>query len=93
MAEDPGLLQQDPAAAAETIVRQAEELYGVHFVPPDGGHDLLSKDGKNITHSIYGSQIEPRQQEAPSAESAAIVREFSAATAELTFLRTACMRR
>jgi hypothetical protein len=88
VAADPGLLKQDPALAGESIVRQAESLYGVQFVPADGGNYLLAKDGKNITHSIYGSQIEPQQPAAPAhgGDHAALLSKFSGATAELTFL-------
>jgi hypothetical protein len=88
VADDPDLLQQDPASAAETIVRQAEVLYGVHFVPPDGGKYLLSSDGRSIAHSLYGSQIEPQQLAAPAlgGEHAELLKGFAGATAELTFL-------
>jgi hypothetical protein len=88
VAEDPGLLKQDPASAAETIVRQAEALYGVHFVPPDGGKYLHSSDGRSITHSLYGSQIKPQQLAKPAADGkhAELLKDFAGATAELTFL-------
>jgi hypothetical protein len=88
VAQDPDLLKQDPAAAAETIVRQAESLYGIHFVPPDGGKYLLSANGRNITHSLYGSQIEPKQLAAPDStgQHAQLLKGFAGATAELTFL-------
>jgi hypothetical protein len=88
VAENPELLKQDPASAAQIIVRQAEDLYGVHFVSPDGGQYLLAKSGHRITHSIYGSQIEPIQRQAPSAKGqhAELLKGFAGATAELTFL-------
>jgi hypothetical protein len=88
VAADPDLLKQDPALAGASIVLQAESLYGVKFVPADGGKYLLAKDGKNITHSIYGSQIEPRQLTAPAVggSHANLLSAFSGATAELTFL-------
>jgi hypothetical protein len=88
VAEDPDLLKQDPASSAETIGRQAEALYGIHFVPPDGGKYLLSANGRAITHSLYGSQIEPQQLEAPASDGdhAELLKGFAGATAELTFL-------
>ncbi|MEX2137927.1 MAG: hypothetical protein WD894_01610 [Pirellulales bacterium] len=88
VAADPDLLQQDPTSAAETIVRQAEILYGVHFVPPDGGKYLLSSDGRSIAHSLYGSQINPQQHATPATggKHAELLKGFSGATAELTFL-------
>ena len=88
VAEDPELLDQDPAAAAHIVLRQAEALYGIHFVPPDGGQYVLSRDGRQITHSIYGSQNEPQQLQAPAADGqhAELLKGFAGATAELTFL-------
>jgi hypothetical protein len=88
VAEDPALLSRDPASAGDDIVRQAEAMYGIRFVPPDGGKYLLSSDGRSITHSLYGSQIEPRQLQAPAegGEHAELLRDFAGATAELTFL-------
>ncbi len=88
VAEDPALLKQDPASAAEAIVGQAEALYGIHFVPPDGGDYLLAKDGMSITHSTYGSQSEPRQLQSPASEGehAELLKGFAGATAEITFL-------
>jgi hypothetical protein len=88
VAQEPAMLKQDPATAAKQIVRQAEELYGVQFVPPDGGEYLLSRDGRSITHSLYGSQLEPRQlaTPVPGGEHAALLESFAGVTAELTFL-------
>jgi hypothetical protein len=88
VAADPGLLGQEPALAGESIVRQAESLYGVRFEPADGGKYLLSRDGKSVTHSIYGSQSEPVQPAAPASggRDAELLSGFAGATAELTFL-------
>jgi hypothetical protein len=88
VAADPDLLKQDPALTGESIVRQAESLYGVTFLPADGGKYLVAPDGKSITHSIYGSQSEPRQRAAPATggSHADLLSGFAGATAELTFL-------
>jgi hypothetical protein len=88
VAEDPDLVKQDRATAARDIVRQAETLYGIYFMPPDGGEYLLSSDGRSITHSLYGSPAEPRQLAAPDSrgDHARLLKDFAGATAELTFL-------
>jgi hypothetical protein len=88
VAADPDVLKQDAELAGESIVRQAESLYGVKFVPADGGKYLLSRDGKSVIHSIYGSQDGPRQPGAPASggNHADLISGFAGATAELTFL-------
>jgi hypothetical protein len=88
VAADPDLLKQEPASAGDSIVRQAESLYGITFLPADGGKYHLARDGKTITHSIYGSQSEPRQQAAPASggSHSELLSGFVGATAELTFL-------
>jgi hypothetical protein len=88
VAADPDLLKEDSALAGASIVIQAESLYGVKFLPADGGKYLLARDGKGIAHSIYGSQGDPRQHAAPTSggEHADLLSGFAGATAELTFL-------
>jgi len=75
-------------ATPEVIHRQADLLHGVHFFCPDGGRYELGPDGKQITCSVHGSALAPRQQAAPAAESpmGRLMQQFAGLTATLTFL-------
>jgi len=87
VATRPDALTQDPAKAAAEIVHEADNLYGVHFLPLDGKY-LLARDGLSVTHNVYGSPLAPRQPAglAEGSDTADVVRDFGGATAELTFM-------
>lgn len=76
------------AASAETIRREADAAYAVHFFCPDGGLYELTSDGKHMACSVHGTSAEPRQPAAPVSESplGKLLDEFSGATAAITFL-------
>jgi hypothetical protein len=65
----------------------ADQLHGVHFFCPEGGHYLLSADGKSCQCSIHGSTLAPRQPAAPNDDSALgkLMKDFADMTATLTF--------
>ncbi len=76
------------AAKPGEIHRQADHLHAVHFFCPDGGRYRLSPDGKEMTCSVHGTALHPRQPAAPTARSAMgrLLDDFGGLTAELTFL-------
>ncbi|MBN2474931.1 MAG: hypothetical protein JXB62_10015 [Pirellulales bacterium] len=67
---------------------RADALHAVHFFCPDGGKYAVSPDGKQVTCSVHGSAIAPRQLAAPAPRSpmGRLMKDFGGATAELTFL-------
>ncbi len=88
VAAEPELLKQNSATAMKSILRQAETTHGVEFLSPDGGEYVLAADGCSVSHSLYGSALEPRQPArlAADGEVSALMEQFAGATAELTFL-------
>ena len=46
--------------------QEADRLFGVHFFCPEGGHYLLSGDGKTCRCSVHGTALEPKQGTEPS---------------------------
>jgi hypothetical protein len=76
-----------PAKAAD-VCRQADALHAVHFFCPDGGQYVVSADGKEVTCSVHGDALAPKQLLAPAPQSPTgrLMKEFGGATAELTFL-------
>jgi len=70
------------------VHRQADKLHAVHFFCPDGGRYEVSPDGTQVTCSVHGSALAPRQRTAPAAKSpmGRLMGDFAGATAELTFL-------
>jgi hypothetical protein len=65
----------------------AERMYGLHFCCPEGGHYVLSPDGKTMTCSVHGSAADPRQREEPARDTPLdrLMRSFADLTAALTF--------
>ncbi len=93
LAANPKAARDNPAKANGEIMRLAAKIYGVRFISPDGGRYLLSREGsengrQTMEHSIYGSQLFPKQPPELRKEGgmARLLREFAGATAELTFL-------
>jgi hypothetical protein len=48
------------------VGRVAERLHTVHFFCPDGGNYLLDREGRQVTCSIHGSTLQPRQHALPA---------------------------
>ncbi len=73
---------------ASDVHRETDKLHAVHFFCPDGGRYEVSPDGKQITCSVHGTALTPRQLPAPSPRSpmGRLMKEFSGLTTELTFL-------
>ena len=66
--------------------QEADRLYGVHFFCPEGGHYLLSADGKTCRCSVHGTALEPKQGTEPSEKgSASALKGLNGLTAALTF--------
>jgi hypothetical protein len=70
------------------IQRQAEQLYGVHFLCPDGGHYELCPDEKSWICDIHGTALAPRQPPEPDgrADLGKLLNGFAGLTATLTFM-------
>lgn len=87
-AAHPELAGQDTKKSTAAVLQRARRVYGVDFLSPDGGEYLLSPDGKSMSHSVYGSILDPRQPATPAdhGTQADLLRTFLGATAELTFL-------
>ena len=68
--------------------READRLYGSHFYCPEGGHYLLSADGKTCRCSVHGSLLEPKQATEPAEKSSvAVLKGLNGVTASLTFIK------
>jgi hypothetical protein len=66
--------------------QEADRLFGVHFFCPEGGHYLLSGDGKTCRCSVHGTALEPKQGTEPSEKgSVSALKGLSGLTAALTF--------
>jgi hypothetical protein len=78
----------DRAVDSLEVHRQADKLHSVHFFCPDGGRYVVSADGKQATCTVHGSAAAPKQLPAPAPGSPTgrLMKGFSGATAELTFL-------
>jgi hypothetical protein len=76
-----GTLNGDTASAAEKYL-------GARFFCPDGGHYVVSPDGRKVTCSLHGDAMAPRQPLAPADNSPPnrILRDFRGMTVNLTFL-------
>jgi hypothetical protein len=86
----PGVVKQNGLSwdsRSSQALRYAEKLYGLHFTCPEGGHYVLSKDGKMMTCSMHGWAKDPRQEEAPAKDSplARLLGNFADLTASVTF--------
>jgi hypothetical protein len=68
--------------------RLADRAYGVHFFCPEGGHYVLSADGRSCSCSVHGTPNESRQPLAAqdSAGPGKLLRDFGGLSASLTFL-------
>ena len=68
--------------------KQADRLHGVHFFCPEGGHYLLSPDGKSCRCSVHGSALNPRQETEPGEKGSTgkLLQEVTGLTATLTFM-------
>lgn len=80
--------ESERAQVAERIMKEAERLHGVRFVCPEGGHYILSPDGKQLTCSVHGSALEPRQPAELNGEGTIgeYLKQFGGLTASLSFL-------
>jgi hypothetical protein len=83
---------QDGERTEEQLGRAAQQaadrLYGAHFFCPEGGHYLLSPDGKACRCSVHGSALEPKQATEPSARgSSSALTGLREVTASLTFTK------
>jgi hypothetical protein len=66
---------------------EAGKLFGVHFFCPEGGHYLLSADGKTCRCSVHGTATDPRQAAEPSDRgSSKSMKDLAGVTATLMFL-------
>jgi len=83
----PAALAQPGDELGRDVHRYADRLHTVHFFCPEGGHYVVSPDGKSVLCSVHGSALNPRQPEAPVEKSAMgkSLSEFSGLTATLTF--------
>ncbi|HZS09723.1 MAG TPA: hypothetical protein VFD58_33160 [Blastocatellia bacterium] len=65
----------------------ADKFYAVHFFCPEGGRYQLSADGRNVSCSVHGSILSPRQPTVPDEKSdlGRLLREFTGLTATLDF--------
>ncbi len=88
VAQHPDAVKQDAAQVSEAILRSAAEVYGCQFTSPDGGQYVLAPDGKSVAHTLYGSELAPKQtgELAKGGEMARLMQQFAGATAELTFV-------
>ncbi|MBS0265130.1 MAG: DUF1559 domain-containing protein [Planctomycetes bacterium] len=70
------------------VCRCADQLHGVHFFCPDGGHYELDAAGRGMTCSAHGSAQTPRQGAAPAKDQALgkLLSTFTGLEATLTFL-------
>jgi hypothetical protein len=78
--------EKEMATIAGRIQQEAERLHDTRFFCPEGGHYVLSPDGKALTCSVHGSALLPKQPSAPAAESALgkHIEHFGGLTATLT---------
>jgi len=68
--------------------QEADRLYGVHFFCPEGGHYLLSADGKTCRCSVHGALLDPRQGSAPADKgNTSVLKGLGGVTATLTFMK------
>ena len=74
--------------AAGKILDDARTLYGIDFLSPGGGEYTLADDGRTMQHTLYGSQLQPRQPErpAPDSDTAQALGGLGGVTVSLTFL-------
>jgi hypothetical protein len=81
--------EQELAQVAGRIVQEADRLHQVHFFCPEGGCYVLSPDGKQMTCSVHGSALEPRQPVSLSEDTplGKHLRGFGGLTATLTFMK------
>jgi hypothetical protein len=66
----------------------AERLLGAHAFCPEGGHYVVSPDGKQVRCTVHGDAHSPRQPIAPAdgSPSNKLLRNFTGITITLTFL-------
>jgi hypothetical protein len=83
-----GPSEGDRKQQSEQVHELAARLYGAQFYCPDGGQYLLSRDGKQVTCTVHGSQEAPQQRSAPAPNSAVgrQLAQFADLTVALTFL-------
>jgi hypothetical protein len=78
----------DAEKSAQEILAEAGALYGVDFLSPGGGEYALATDGRTMEHTVYGSQLQPRQPEqpGPNSETAQAIGALGGVAVSLTFL-------
>lgn len=78
-----------PADEMEQELRRlSARLFSVHFFCPEEGRYVVSPGGKEVTCSVHGSAMDPRQGRTPSDKSSLgkLLREFRDMTLALSFL-------
>jgi hypothetical protein len=72
---------------SRAVVELAGRLHAAHYFCPEGGAYEVAPDGLNVSCTVHGGALAPRQTTAPSERSPAgrTMRALSGATATLTF--------
>jgi hypothetical protein len=70
------------------LSRSIDRYLGAHLFCPEGGHYVLSPDGKNVTCNVHGDALAPHQAVAPANNSPPnqVLQNFTGMTVNLTFL-------
>jgi len=74
--------------ANDGVCRCADHLHGAHFFCPEGGRYVVAADGRQVTCSVHGSALAPRQAAAPAQDQSLgkLLGSFAGLDATLTFL-------
>jgi hypothetical protein len=82
-----GKEERTPEQLGRAANREADRLYGAHFFCPEGGHYLLSPDGKTCRCSVHGTVLEPTQPIQPAEKGSTALTGLSGVSAALTFTK------
>jgi hypothetical protein len=88
IAQGVGKPGRDGKAFGEEARRLADQMYAVHFFCPEGGHYVLSPEGRSCSCSIHGSANDQKQPLAANDRDGPgkLLHNFGGLTASLTFL-------
>src|SRR5262249_45076757 len=77
-----------PDELSKRVLARAAEVYAVRFYCPDGGKYVVDAKTGQVTSSLHGSILEPRQNRAPAegTPTAKALGDLAGVTASLTFL-------